>query len=74
MNSTRRGAPVPVAPVLMMSVILPRLAEGLPPLKAPKLVPGLLYIGWLKRLKAAARKFMPNFSDRHACEWLDTVR
>ena len=45
MNSIRRGAPIPVAPVLMTLVIFPKLAEGFPPLKEPRLLPGFLYIG-----------------------------
>lgn len=34
-----------MAPVFRMSVILPKLAEGFPPLKDPKLLPGFLYSG-----------------------------
>jgi hypothetical protein len=52
MNSMRRGAPVPTAPVLMMLVILPKLpltAEGLPA-RDPMLLDGLLKIGWFRRL------------------------
>src|ERR1700730_17287393 len=61
MNSTRRGAPVPVAPVFSIPVMRPKLAavlivEGLP-LTEPTLAPGVLYCGWFIRLNAAARKF-----------------
>lgn len=40
----RRGAPVPVAPVFKISVILPKLAEGFGelPVKDPKLLDGFL--------------------------------
>jgi len=64
-NSRRRGAPVPVAPVFKISVILPKLAEGFGelPVKDPKLLDGFLYVGWLSKLKAAARKSKPNLSD-----------
>ena len=63
MNSIRRGAPVPVAPVFSTPVIRPKLADGLmvrfDPLPAtePTLAPGVLYSGWFSRLNAAARKF-----------------
>src|SRR5213596_3599755 len=61
----RRGAPVLVAPVFRILVIFPKLAEGLGelPVKDPRLLDGFLYIGWLSRLKAAARKFKANLSD-----------
>ena len=64
MNSIRRGAPVPVAPVLMMSVIFPKLALGLGagPVKEPNPLAGFLKVGWLNRLKAAARKYRLNLS------------
>ena len=68
MNSIRRGAPVPVAPVFSTPVIRPKLAEGLierlDPLPAtePTLAPGVLYSGWFSRLNAAARKFSASFS------------
>ena len=47
MNSTRRGAPVPVAPSLRMLVILPKLAAGFGelPVKEPRAPDGFLYIG-----------------------------
>src|SRR4051794_32155963 len=63
MNSTRRGAPVPVAPVFRIPVIRPKLADGLIvrllplPLTDPTLAPSVLYSGWFNRLNAAARKF-----------------
>ena len=59
----RRGAPVPVAPVFRIPVILPKLAEGLIvrfvplPLTEPMLAPGFRNSGWFSRLKADARKF-----------------
>jgi len=60
MNSIRRGAPVPVAPVFSMPVMRPKVAVGLivggVPVTEPTLEPGILYCGWLKSLKAAARK------------------
>jgi hypothetical protein len=44
MNSMRLGAPVPVAPVLIMSVIFPKLALGLGegPVNEPKPLAGFL--------------------------------
>jgi len=47
MNSMRRGAPVPVAPVFRIPVILPKLAEVLIvfPDTEPTLAPGVLYSG-----------------------------
>src|SRR5262245_12960193 len=63
MNSIRRGAPVPVAPVFRMPVILPKLADGLLAAKEPRLLEGFLYIGWLNRLKADAVKLSRNLSD-----------
>src|SRR2546426_265364 len=58
MNSTRRGAPEPVAPVFKTPVILPKLEDVLMvfPLTEPTLAPGVLYSGWFSRLNAAARK------------------
>ena len=56
MNSIRRGAPVPVAPVFRIELILPKLPEGTPPLNEPRLVEGLPHCGWLSKLNAAARK------------------
>ena len=47
----RRGAPVPVAPVFSIPVILPKLAVGLMerlvplPATEPMLAPGVLYSG-----------------------------
>src|SRR5262249_39210459 len=60
----RRGAPVPVAPLLTMPVIFPKLALGFGgfPEKDPRLPEGLRYVGWLNKLKAAARKFRRYFS------------
>jgi hypothetical protein len=54
----RRGAPVPVAPVLRTPVMRPKLADVLIvlPLTEPTLAPGVLYSGWFSRLNAAARK------------------
>jgi len=48
-----------------MPVIFPKLADGVGelPVNDPRLLDGFLYIGWLSRLKAAARKFKPNLSD-----------
>ena len=66
----RRGAPLPVAPVFRIPVILPKLAEGLIerlvplPLTEPMLAPGVLYSGWFSRLKAAARKWRATRSVR----------
>jgi hypothetical protein len=52
MNSTRRGAPVPVAPVLTMLMILLKIAEGLPPLKAPKPVPGIVVYWMVEKVES----------------------
>lgn len=63
MNSIRRGAPVPVAPVFRIEVILPKLPdENFPPLNEPRLVEGLPHIGWLSKLNAAALKLNPTVS------------
>lgn len=62
MNSIRRGAPVPVAPVFRIEVIVPKLPEGFPPLNEPRLVEGLPHIGWLSKLNAAALKLNPTVS------------
>src|SRR5215471_9523565 len=68
MNSMRRGAPVPVAPVFRTPVMRPKLADCLMvkfdplPDTDPTLAPGVLYSGWLSRLNAAARKFKASFS------------
>ena len=57
MNSMRRGAPVPVAPVFRMLVILPKLEDETLP-------EGLPHCGLFNRLNADARKFKPRRSVR----------
>src|SRR5215813_7950310 len=73
MNSMRRGAPVPVAPVFSTPEILPKVAEGLivVPLTDPTLELGILYSGWFKRLNAAARKLRARRSVNRKRFWRD---
>ena len=62
MNSTRRGAPLPVAPVFRMLLIRPKLADE-------KLPDGFPHCGLFNRLKAEARKFRPSFSVKRKRFW-----
>jgi len=71
LSCKRRGVPVPVAPLLRIEVIFPKLGFTLvifpvagSVVTDPKPPEGLANIGWLNRLNASARKVNPPRSKR----------